>query len=59
MISILSAEMSGGLFEVASSLESLPRCPGVGRAVAITRSSPREKATGLKAPVPEARERSQ
>lgn len=57
--SILSAEVSGGLFEVASSLESPPRGPGVGKAVAITRSSPREKATGLKAPVPEARESSQ
>lgn len=37
-----------GLFELVSSLESSPE--GTGKAVAITRSSPREKATGLKAP---------
>lgn len=52
--SILSAEVSGSLFEVASP----PRGPGVGKAVATTRSSPREKASGLKAPVPEGRENS-
>lgn len=57
--SILSAEVSGGLFEVASPLESPPRGPGVGKAVAITRSSPREKASELKAPVPEGKENSQ
>jgi len=47
--SILSGEVSGGLFEVASAWDSPPTGPGVGKAVAITRSSPREKATGLKA----------
>lgn len=46
--SICSEEVSGGLFEAVSSLESSSRGTGVGKAVAITRSSPREKATGLK-----------
>lgn len=57
-----SSDLSGevnGLFEVVPSLKSSPRGTGVGKAVAITRSSPREKATGLKAPVPEGRESSQ
>lgn len=56
--SVWFVEVSGGLFEVVSSLESSPRGTGVGKAVAITRSSPREKATGLKVPVPEGRESS-
>lgn len=57
--SVLSGEVKSILSEVASPLASSSRRPGVGKAVAITRSSPREKATGLKAPVPEGRESSQ
>lgn len=53
---VLSAVVSSGPFEVVS---SSPRGSGVGKAVAITRSSPREKATGVTVPVPEGRESSQ
>lgn len=56
--SVWSGEVSGDLFEVVSSLESSPRGTGVGKAVATTRSSPREKASGLKVSVPEGRESS-
>ena len=56
--SVWSGEVSGDLFEVVSSLESSPRGTGVGKAVAITRSSPREKASGLKVSVREGRESS-
>lgn len=52
--SVLSGEVRSSLSEVVSSLKSSPRGPGVGKAVAVTRSSPREKAT-----VPEGRESSQ
>lgn len=48
--SVWFGEVSCGLFELVSSLESSPEGTGIGRAVAITRSSPTEKATGLKAP---------
>ena len=37
-------------------MKSSPRGPGVGKAEVITRSSPRETASGLKAPVTERRE---
>lgn len=47
--SVWFGEVSCGLFELVSSLESSPEGTGIGKAVAITSSSPREKATGLKA----------
>uniref|UniRef100_F7FS80 Uncharacterized protein n=2 Tax=Macaca TaxID=9539 RepID=F7FS80_MACMU len=52
-LSIRSEEVSGWLCGAATSLESSPGSTGAGKAAGNTRSSPREKATGPKAPVPE------
>ena len=57
--SVFSGVVRRSLPGVVSFLKSSPRGPGVGKAEVITRSSPRETANGVKAPVTEQRESSQ
>ena len=54
--SVFSGVVRSSLPGVVSFLKSSPRGPGVGKAEVITRSSPRETANGVKAPVTEQRE---